>query len=445
MPLAPRRFGTKRAMIFFFAMLAASTVLMIRSVSRMLRSRFLGTADLAILSTWYYAVPLAFFAFIKLNPRGRIFLHSAAANPSIAVESMQYVVLAMIALLVGQAIGRFMGPAKLTSFFSTDHAGETRAWTAFAVLVAMTGFGILQFGVGEFFQGYSTESDLEGATLGIILVYFAVGSFGIIIAYALLLYRATLKRSLLYLIAFSVIAALAVLLIRSKRLEVVITLLPVVIILLSTRKSYKAATSRLIIGALALVGLVAISIVRVGDEFDPFTLSFYFLSEGLYAGHSLPGLIARADSNMIDYEWGGRFLSAVLGFVPRFLWPDKDAIVYAGNLALEDLSPLGATSMLAETVLQGGIAAVLIFYTLMGIAFERASRFEVDWDRAISNGVIPTRFIAYLVLTTTFVPHFRDGIIPAIKLSLQAGVFMSILVRISNQKTSGIARPGFNT
>ena len=97
---------------------------------------------------------------------------------------------------------------------------------------------------------------------------------------------------------------------------------------------------------------------------------------------------------MISYEWGSRFLSALLGFVPRFIWPGKDAIVYAGNLALDGLSPLGATSILAEIVLQGGTIAVVFCYALMGVGFQRASRFEDGWDEALANGLVPSRFIA---------------------------------------------------
>lgn len=415
-------------MTLFIILVAASTFLMVRSVARMLRSRFLHPSDLAMLATWYYAVPLAFFGFLGLNPRNRIFLHPAAANPDIALVSLQYCLAAMAALLAGKAISSAMRPARITNFFGINRTGEARAWIFFLLLVGLTLVGIAQFGIDAFFQGYATESDAQGATLGMALVYFAVGCFGLIVAYAMLLYRQTQNRYSLALIAFSLLSALAILLIRAKRLEVVITLLPAFIIFLSSRKSYKVATSRIVIGSVVLVGLVGISIMRVGDEFDIFSLNFYFFSEGLYAGHSLPGLIARYQSNMIDYEYGIRFVSALLGFVPRFLWPEKDDIVYAGNLALDGLSPLGATSLLAEIVLQGGMIAVVLCYVVMGILFDRSSRFESVWDQAISHGYVPTRFIAYLVLTTTFVPHFRDGIIPAIKLSLQAGAFMLFLV-----------------
>src|SRR5690606_25486333 len=99
----------------------------------------------------------------------------------------------------------------------------------------------------------------------------------------------------------------------------------------------------------------------------------------------------------------------------------------------EGLAPLGATSFLAEVVLQGDFVAVIVCYGLLGIILDRAARFESGWDQAIAQGYVPMRFIVYLVLTTTFVPHFRDGIIPAVKLSLQAGLFMFFLVGLRSR------------
>lgn len=414
----------------FYIMVSVSTLLMVRSTLNMLRSRFIQPIDLAILSTWYYTVPLAVCGYLLLNPRGLIFLHAPAGNPSIAQESMVYAIVAMVALLVGQRAGKAMGAAPLSAAFALNPAGEGRVRLATVLLISMVGLGVLQFGIGQFFEGYATESDLQNATLGIALVYFAVGSLGLVIAYALLLYRKTRSRSLLFIIALAMLCALAVLLIRAKRLEIVTTLLPAGIILLAGRRSIKVTMSRVLLGLLAMSVLIAVSMIRVGDQFDPFTLIFYLFSEGLYAGHSLPGIIARLDGHMIGYENGARFVSAILGFVPRFLWPEKDDIVYAGSLALDGVSPLGATSILTEIVLQGGVLAVIVSYGLMGLLFDRASRFEEQWDRAIAANIVPGRFILYLVLITIFVPHFRDGIIPAIKLTLQAGLFMAVLVNL---------------
>ena len=69
-------------MVWFLLMVAAATVFLVRSVGRVLNSRFLHPVDLAIISTYYYTVPIAVFGYFMYNPRNMIFLHSAAADPS---------------------------------------------------------------------------------------------------------------------------------------------------------------------------------------------------------------------------------------------------------------------------------------------------------------------------------------------------------------------------
>jgi hypothetical protein len=191
-----------------------------------------------------------------------------------------------------------------------------------------------------------------------------------------------------------------------------------------------------------VLALVAVAVSRINAEFDLFAFNFYLLSEGLYAGHALPGSIHRLDSGMLGYENGLRYLNALLGFLPRFIWPDKDDFVYAADIAHEGVAPLGATSFLAEVVLQGGSIAVVLTHLVMGFLFARVTRFEAVWDSALASGRIPGRFIPYIVATAIFVPHFRDGIIPAIKLSLQAMVFLLILVGLQRTPAALLGERG---
>ena len=236
---------------------------------------------------------------------------------------------------------------------------------------------------------------------------------------------------------------LAVLAVRAKRLEVVSAFIPTAVLLLSRRSSIGTTTWRVVGGAIAVAVLVVISAMRASDTLDPFRAAYYFFAEGLYAGHSLPGIIDRINLGMIGTENGLRFVNAVLGFIPRFVWPGKDDMVYAGNQILEGVAPLGATNILAEIVLQGGFVAVAICYILMGYLFERLSTFNTIWDDAIAQGYMPLRFAFYLVAIAIFIPHFRDGVIPAVKLSLQAAVFVLLLMgatrlvtRVSNSRTA---------
>ena len=235
----------------------------------------------------------------------------------------------------------------------------------------------------------------------------------------------------------TVLFLLFVLLVRSKRLEVLTAALPVLIILLSARSNLSQASVRIILAGGGFLALVAVAALRLSDELDWTTIGFYSMAEGIYAGHSLPGIILLHDSYMIEYEHGARFINGVLGFIPRFIWPEKDDMIFVGNLALEGVSPLGATSVLAEVVLQGGWAAVVGCYLLLGFVFQRLMAFQDSWDAAIASGSFPLRFGVYLITVAIVIPHFRDGIIPTIKIALQDFI---VLMLISGMHLS-FARP----
>jgi len=411
----------------FLLMVALAGAMTLNSILRMLRSRFIQPVDLAVLAVFYYTVPLAVAGYFIYNPRNLIFLHPQAGDPAIAMQSMRYALVAILALYGGQWAASRLGAPRLGTYFKLEHGGVTRAWLAIGAMVAIIWFGVIQFGFSEFMQGYLTEADLEGGTLGTALVYFGVGSLGLVGVYAILLNKFLARRDVWLIVGVTFAVCVVVLLIRSKRLEIVTTFLPVAIVLLASRSTIKAVSWRLFLGVGLLVLLVLVALIRVNDEFELFTINYYFLSEGLYAGHAMPGIIHRLDSGMLGYENGMRFVTAILAFLPRFIWEGKDDVVYAGNLALEGVAPLGATTFLAETVLQGGLIAVVLVHLIMGFVFERVSRFEAVWDAAIASGRIPGRFILYLAFTAILIPHFRDGIIPAVKLTLQACVFFVIL------------------
>jgi hypothetical protein len=215
--------------------------------------------------------------------------------------------------------------------------------------------------------------------------------------------------------------------IRAKRLEIVSGFIPPALILLSARSAVTATSWRVIAGGAGAFVLVMVSALRASADLGWGQGLFLFFSEGLYAGHSLPGITERLQTQTLSYEHGVRFINALTGFIPRFVWEGKDEMVYAGNLALKGVAPLGATSFLAEVVLQGGYLAILICYPILGFLFERIMRFQDAWDASLARGVIPARVGAYLIAVAIFIPHFRDGIIPAVKLSLQAGVFFALV------------------
>jgi len=400
----------------------------VRAVTALAYRRFPHPGDVAVISTIYYSVPLSMAGYFSVNYREVVFLSSAAADPGLAFTSMVFVVIALVALQVGRSVGALLGPGSFELFSALDPASVNRTGFALLALIGITAFGVWLFGFDEFLAGYATESELGTASTGNALVYSAVECMGLAIAFALLIGRARGNIPVKLLIAACVLILVAVLLVRAKRLEIVSALIPTAILLLSRRSAISTSAWRLLGLAMVIPALVVISALRASDTLDPFRIVYYFFSEGLYAGHSLPGIIDRIDLGMIGYEHGLRFVNAVLGFVPRFVWDGKDEMVYAGNQILEGVAPLGATNMLAEVVLQGGVIAAVICYGLMGFLFERVSAFDTVWDDALAAGYVPLRFGAYLILIAIFIPHFRDGIIPAVKLSLQGGVFMLLLM-----------------
>lgn len=411
----------------FWILLAVSLALGAQSAFRLLRDRFPHPADFAALSTIYYAVPLAAAGFLSFNLRGLVFLHPQAADPGLALVSMRYVVIALVTLRLGVRAAVLIGPPRFLLSFGVDRGAQTRTALWMGGLLAVLALGIFLFGIPEFFSGYASEYYTPVATLGNAIIFSSVEAMGFAVLMALLIGQRFGRVPLKPWIMLVLLALLLVLVVRAKRLEVVSALLPAAVVLMSSGGLLSRPLWRLLLAGSALFVLIVVSAFRVSDGLSWFNLLYYTFTEGVYAGHSLPGIEERLETLSVSYEHGARFLSAILGFVPRFLWEGKDALVYSGNVALEGVSPLGATSFLAEVVLQGGMTAVAIVYGLLGYAFGRIKLFERVWDEGLQTGVLPLRFGIYIVALVIFIPHFRDGIIPAVKLSIQSLIFFILL------------------
>jgi oligosaccharide repeat unit polymerase len=424
----------------FYALLIASSIVAVISLRNLVVQRFPHPADLAIVSTYYYAVPLAICGYFSFNPQAIVFLHGYAADSGLARQSLRFAFLAICAIQIGRWAAAKRGGAELHYYFSIGSGSSLRASAGYTFLLGLVAFGIFLFGWQDFISGYATESSSLTASVGIALVYFATGTSGLAFAYTLLIRSKASDRTIPWGMLLLILAVTFVLIARSKRLEIVSAMIPAAIVMFSQRKSLKVTTKRVVAGLFAVAILIAVSVYRVdaGDDISLFNIAFYGLSEGLYAGHSLPGVLGNLETGTLGFENGGRFLNALLGFIPSFLWEGKNDMVYAGNIALESVSPLGATNILAEIVLQGGLIAVAVVYTIMGYLFQRVMLFQRNWDFDRDAGLIPLRFGFYLIVIAIFVPHFRDGIIPAIKLSLQGLVFFILLVEFS--KTSSFQK-----
>ncbi len=428
--------------IIFFATLIVVLALTFSSIAKMVRARFPDPTDLAIVSTVYYAVPLATAGYLSWNGRNLIFLHAAAADRELAFISLLYAALAIAMLYLGRWLGALRAAPVLTIAFYIGPASMIREWVSYAAVCLSIVLGIVSFGLDNFLAGYATESLTDNAEGGIALVYFAVGVVGLIFSHALIR-KNIVGGSVLHPPALiALLFVVFVLIARAKRLEVVTAMLPLSVVLLAGRTKLGLSLKQVTI---AVIGLLALSIgaaIRVGDRIEPFTIFFYIFSEGLYAGHSLPGIIGAIDGLQLDYEYGVRFLNSLLGFIPRFIWEGKNEFVYGANEWILRYAPLGATSMLAEVALQGGAVAIAVVYTCFGYVFERVRKFEPYWAAGQTSGLLPFRFVVYLIIIAIFIPHFRDGIIPAMKLSLQAIAFSALLFKIT--PVAAVGRPRSN-
>lgn len=414
-------------MIVFIVLTAVAILLTSRSVVNLFRDRFPHPIDVATISIFYYGVPLAVAGYFDLNYDHMVFLANFAADQGLAEFSIRFIVLAIAALQLGKFLAVRLGSPKLTRFSTINTLALERLRFAFVGLIGLIVAGVYLFGLREFLAGYATEGlDATGAT-GNAVVYATLEFMGIAIAFAIILGLRTGRVPFKVLIAACLAIMVAIFLIRAKRLEIVSAFIPIAVVLLSRRSTVSSTSWRVVAGLLVVLALVVVSAVRASVDLSFGQGIFLFFSEGLYAGHSLPGITERLETQTLTYEYGARFVSALLGFVPRFVWEGKDAMVYIGNLALKGVAPLGATSLLAEVVLQGGLIAVAVCYMAMGFIFERIMRFQDVWDQSLDAGVIPGRCGAYLIAIAIFIPHFRDGIIPAIKLSLQAGILFALL------------------
>lgn len=414
-------------MIVFLVFTLIALVMTGRSVLNLFRDRFPHPADLATLSISYYGVPLAVAGYFDFNYDHMAFLAPFAADQELALQSIQHIGFALLALQLGRSLAQRLPSPKLALFGETGIFAFERVRFGFVGLIALIAIGVYLFGLREFLAGYATEGlDATGST-GNAVVYATLEFMGLTIAYAIILGICIGRIPFKVLILVCLAIMLVILAVRAKRLEIVSAFIPPAFILLSRRSRTSSISWRVVVGIVATFVLVVVSALRASTELGWGQGLFLFFSEGLYAGHSLPGITERLQTQTLGYEYGLRFVNAMTGFVPRFLWEGKDEMVYAGNLALKGVAPLGATSFLAEVVLQGGFTAIAICYPLMGMMFERVMRFQDSWDASLAKGVIPARIGAYLILVAIFIPHFRDGIIPAIKLSLQAAVFFVLL------------------
>jgi hypothetical protein len=68
---------------------------------------------------------------------------------------------------------------------------------------------------------------------------------------------------------------------------------------------------------------------------------------------------------------------------------------------------------------------VSLWFGGIGFLFERVHLAMKNFDAAIRERRLPAAVIAYFVVIASFIPHVRDGLMPATKIALQSFVFLA--------------------
>jgi hypothetical protein len=406
-------------------LLTVAGLFAIQSLWGLLVARFPHPADLATLAVFYYTLPLALAATLFPDVSELIFLHSAASNYDLALQSIAYTVLAALCLQLGRWAGTRLPVRAPRVQFALGQPDLLKTKLTLVGLLGAIILGVAMFGTDAFFAGYNVASQESTATLGTAVIYLSIEWLGLAMVYGVLASRASGRALGWGIITLTVASLLFLGAVRGKRLEIIAASLPVGVVLFATRKFLRSIHGRVLTVLSAAVLVSVLASVRLGGDLSLASVLFNLVSEGLFAGHVLPGILEKLNSGQIDYEYGRRVLGGLFAFVPRIFWPNKDDFLYSGNQVLEAVAPLGASSIVAEVVLQGGAIAVIAWFGSLGFLFERIHGGMKYFDAAIRARRLPGGVIAYLVVIASFIPHFRDGLMPATKIALQSAVFFA--------------------
>jgi oligosaccharide repeat unit polymerase len=398
-----------------------------RSLWRLFSDRFPHPVDLAVTSIFYYSFPLAIVAAVLKEDGGLVFLHEAAGDYSLALRSMNYAVLAAVSLHCGRFLGRHLRKGTTYLIFPIGRRDFGKVQFFLVFLLCQLTIGIVLFGADALFAGYNIDSQAGTAATGQAVLYSGIELMGLTIAYAYLVSIATRRWPSPKLILFCVIVIFLLGVARGKRLEVVSAFLPLALFIFATKPAFRRRSARLVVIVVTALFISLLASIRLGEPPNIASLMFNLFSEGLFAGHALPGLLENLTRNGATYEYGFRVVAGLLAFVPRFLWPGKDEMLYSATTVFEGVAPLGATSMLGEVYLQGGVVAIIVFFLIVGYIFEYTCQFQSSFDSQLISKQFFVSVLPYLACVAIFIPHFRDGLIPSMKISLQAMFFLFLV------------------
>jgi hypothetical protein len=387
--------------------------------------------DVVHLSLFFYNIPLALVAFlIGEGSVGEftVFLNAAAGDSATAGKTLLMTMLASASVALGALMGRAVGRSNRPHLLVPLSASLQRNAGRFAFISILgIALGVSLFGFSTFFEGYAIESLSATAASGTALVFFAYEVIGICAFVWLCCQRATGLRTGKAMIVLALLTVTCITMLRGKRLELIIALLPIFLILWSSvlrRPFHRVGAVVLLVAAIS-----SLASFRYGELPTVASLAFNTFSEGLYAGHVTPGIIEAVDGNSVGFEHGLRYVAALAAFIPRFVFPGKDELLYQTLTDIAQFAPLGATSLLGEVYLQGGTVAVALSFLVVGVVGAL-----VAVDKLVARSMLPLTTLLYVLFICSFIPHFRDGIMPSIKIPLQLLVVLLLLIALAGTR-----------
>jgi len=360
-----------------------------------------------------------------------VFLNDAARS---YVNSYYVLIISLFACLSLQVGEFFLGRIRCyfegkKLFFRIDRAGKKSIFFA-CLSLSFILLGIWLYGVDYFFSGYNIVSDAATASSGNVLIFF----FYEIIGLSLYVFLTSNERAgrLGLVVLVGVYAVLMFfMIIRGKRIEFIIACLPFFLYLWGVK--VKSLYKRFFLVFICVVFVSSMASFRYGEIPTMVSLLFNSFSEGAFAGHVTPGVVDALRESRISFEYGARLIATVLAFVPRFVFPDKDVFVYSSLVDVSEYAPLGATSYLAEVYLQFGLLGVIAWFFGLGMF---SGYLKVGSWRELCGDQVRIIGVLYVICITSMVMHFRDGLIPSVKMPMQIMVLYFLCYVVDWRKFS---------
>jgi hypothetical protein len=408
------------------------------SLQNILRDPLPHPADAILLSIFFYNAPLALISIYNLEwlfPDYKVFLNAESRDSYLAEKTMIICFVSMIGLEMGRRL--FFKYKMSERYIVMDNSFSN---FSLIIIIAMSSIilsAAYAMGFGNYFVGYNIDTNVINVSDYIAFIYFCIEAVGIFFLFVFVNKKFGNRKFILIvlfiLISYIVFMALA----RGKRLELVVALLPLMLLFWSVK--LRSVSTRMFVAVGFLLAFSSLASLRFGEIPTLSALFFNSFSEGLYAGHMTPGVINAIDYQGMRPELGARFGIGFLAIIPRFMFPGKDQIVYQSITDITEFTPLGATSLLGETYLQGGTLFVLLAF----IGFGFLSRlFEVDRLYEKGSKYFPLKSIYYLIFMGTFLFHFRDGIVVMVKLTLQMVIVVSLFRVFLSHQMLNVQRTG---